>query len=103
MSTKKKAEFDYRGHAKKKAPSSKLIRRGAKRRAKPVEIKKQRITIRIDEEILDEFRQLAPGGRGYQRLINHALREWLAARGVKELVRDELRDVLEDVVAKAAG
>jgi len=103
MSTKKKAHFDYQGHAREQGPNTGLIRRAAKRHSTISEVGKQRITIRIDDEILEEFKRLVPGGRGYQSLINHALREWLAARGVKELVRDELREVIQEVVAKAAG
>ena len=67
------------------------------KRQPPAEVVKQRITIRIDEDVLQEFRQLVPDGRGYQRLINQALREWLIARDVKELVRNELRDIIEKV------
>ena len=102
MSTKKGAEFDYRRHSKASGPDAGKVRRGAQRRTKPAEPGKQRITIRIDEKILEEFRQLTPGG-GYQRLINQALRDWLAARGVKELVRTELQGMIEEAVTKAAG
>jgi uncharacterized protein (DUF4415 family) len=103
MSTKKSAEFDYRRHAKVSGPDTAKVRRGTQRRAKPIEPSKRRITIRIDQEILEEFRQLTPGGRGYQRLINHALREWLTARGIKELVRTELQGMVAEAVTKAAG
>jgi len=103
MSTKKKKdEFDYHDYMKRSGPNPNTAHRGFKRRRKPpVEVVKQRITIRIDEDILEEFRQLVPKGRGYQSLINHALREWLAARGMKELLREELRDVIQELVEKA--
>ena len=60
---------------------------------------KDRITIRIDRDVLDQFKELATEGRSYQRLINGALREWLAARGVKELIREELEGLTERVVS----
>ena len=103
MSTKKSAGFDYQSDARKQGPNVRLTRRGTERRSNTSEVSKQRITIRIDDEILEQFKQLVPSGRGYQSLINHALREWLAARGVKELVREELREVIEEVVSKAVG
>jgi hypothetical protein len=31
----------------------------------------------------------------YAKLINQALREWLAAQNVKELVREELHEMLQ--------
>jgi len=50
---------------------------------------KTAITIRLDDDVLEAFRMQA-GDRGYQTLINRALREWLTAQSVKELVREEL-------------
>ena len=103
MSTKKKkGELDYHDYMKTSAPDPRTKRRGFKRRRRPpVDVVKQRITIRIDEDFLEEFRRLVPSGRGYQSLINHALREWLAARGMKELLRQELRGVIQELVEKA--
>lgn len=56
---------------------------------------KQRITIRVDEDILVEFKELAGDDGNYQTLINHALRQWLEARGLKEMLREELPSLLE--------
>jgi len=67
---------------------------------KKQEVKKQRITIRLDEEVLEAFREMAPEGRGYQKLINEALKEWLLAEDVKEVVREELRRFLDKVEGK---
>ena len=36
---------------------------------------KQQVTLRLDADILAWFKERAPGGRGYQTDINHALRE----------------------------
>ena len=43
---------------------------------------KTRITIHIDDEVLEAFRQRADtAGRGYQTMINEALREHLGQSG----------------------
>jgi uncharacterized protein (DUF4415 family) len=42
---------------------------------------KERISIRIDKDILEFFRS---GGRGYQSRINKVLREYMAVRRYKE-------------------
>jgi uncharacterized protein (DUF4415 family) len=50
------------------------------RRARPVK-RKTRITIYLDDEVLEEFRLLSERcGTGYQTLINAALRTRLAPR-----------------------
>ena len=57
---------------------------------------KSRITIRIDEDILDEFKSIASDGKGYQSLINQALREWLIARDVRSLLKEEIAELLQE-------
>ncbi|SFB71138.1 BrnA antitoxin family protein [Massilia yuzhufengensis] len=53
------------------------------RRARPPK-RKTRITIYLDDEVLNEFRNLSERcGTGYQTLINAALRHRLAAPGVE--------------------
>ena len=62
---------------------------------------KTRITIYIDDEVLEEFRDRADAsGRGYQTMINEALRASLgkASRPVDEetlrrVIREEIRKV----------
>jgi uncharacterized protein (DUF4415 family) len=59
---------------------------------------KTRITIYLDDEVLDRFRLTAErSGKGYQTLINDALRahqgvaeKALTAKQVREIVREEL-------------
>lgn len=59
---------------------------------------KTRITIFLDNEILEEFRRRADSaGRGYQTMINDALREYLGkskkpldARTLRRILREEL-------------
>ena len=60
---------------------------------------KTRITIRLDDDVLDWFRERveAAGGGNYQTLINDALRQVLESSQepletvVRRVVRDELR------------
>ena len=61
---------------------------------------KTRITIMLDDEILDAFRRRADEqGIGYQTLINLALREHLARRPVDE---EALRRILREEPHSAA-
>lgn len=65
----------------------------------PVPAGKSRITIRIDEDILEWFREQvnAAGGGNYQTMINAALRGHIANRTVplektlRRVIREELR------------
>jgi uncharacterized protein (DUF4415 family) len=60
---------------------------------------KTRITIFLDDDILEEFRERADAaGRGYQTMINEALREYLGksrqpldAQTLRRILREELR------------
>lgn len=51
---------------------------------------KQKITIRLDCDLVKAFKSFTPEGKGYQLLINQALRDWLTAQSVKEMIREEL-------------
>lgn len=55
---------------------------------------KTRITIRLDEDILDWFRGQvhAEGGGNYQTLINSALREYVSQR------REPLEEILRRII-----
>ncbi len=60
---------------------------------------KTRITIHLDDEVLEAFRERADAtGRGYQTMINEALREHLGRSGdridadtIRRIVREEVR------------
>ena len=60
---------------------------------------KVRITIRLDADIVDYFKQVVhdAGGGNYQTLINEALREHLQARDerlektLRKVIREELK------------
>lgn len=73
-------------------------RRGA---IDPLPPGKARITIRLDEDILDWFRSRvhAAGGGNYQTLINQALREYMEQR--TESLEDILRRVLREELGSA--
>jgi len=62
----------------------------------PPEPGKTRITIRLDNEILDHFRKRAHemGGGNYQTLINDALRENIRRGGIEAAVRRAVREEL---------
>ena len=57
---------------------------------------KTRITIRLDDDILEWFRDQADaaGGANYQTLINQALRAYIDAQG--ELLEDRIREVVRE-------
>jgi uncharacterized protein (DUF4415 family) len=77
-----KEEYDFKN-----------ARRGAVVRVPPG---KARITIRLDDDILDWFRAQvnAAGGGNYQTLINDALREYMQRR--KEPLEETLRRVIRE-------
>ncbi len=62
---------------------------------------KTRITIYLDDEVIDAFRERAEKlGRGYQTLINDALREAVSetespvdAKTLRKILREELKKV----------
>jgi uncharacterized protein (DUF4415 family) len=98
MNTSAPEEFDYPRHVKQHGVEAKKVSRGTRAREMRRAGVKERITIRIDQDVLERFKELTPQGQGYQSLINEALRDWLSARGVKELIREELEEMTEKVV-----
>lgn len=74
-------------------------RRGA---IEPMAPGKSRITIRLDDEILDWFRTQAhaAGGGNYQTMINAALREYIVQR--REPLEEVLRRVLREELHQPA-
>jgi len=63
---------------------------------------KSRITIRLDDEILNWFRREVhkAGGGNYQTLINHALRDYIKNR--PESLEEVVRRVVREEVRKSA-
>lgn len=101
MSTINNDVFDYQAHVRGNSPSAVRIQRGADARRQRFEAAIARLAVRLDEDVLEQFQQLVAQGEGYERLVNQALREWLSARDVKELVRAELQQVIRQALSTA--
>jgi BrnA antitoxin of type II toxin-antitoxin system len=74
--------------------------RGRRGAVVPIPPGKTRITIRLDDDILDWFRDQvdSAGGGNYQTLINTALREYMAQR--RESIETTVRRVVREEFAK---
>ena len=66
---------------------------------------KTRITIRIDDDILDWFREqvTAAGGGNYQTMINNVLREYIESREVVSLEKTLRRVIREELRKRGAA
>ena len=75
--------------------------RGKRGAILPVPAGKTRITIRIDDDILEWFRKQVheAGGGSYQTMINRALREHI--EGQSEPLEETLRRVLREVIPES--
>lgn len=71
------------------------LARAARRKAAA---QKQRITTRVDGDVIEEFKDLAGEEGSYQSLINLALRQWLEAQGLKELLRKDLPELVQQAM-----
>jgi len=62
---------------------------------------KSRVTIRLDDDVLDWFRQQVDdaGGGNYQTLINEALRRFMGRK--EESLEKTLRRVIRDEIRRA--
>ncbi len=103
MSTTTESEFDYVDHVRSERPDRAHMTRGPQeRRMRHAGTKKERVTIRLDSDIVESFKDLTGEvrGKGYQTLVNQALREWLLARGVHELMREEIRRALREELVR---
>ena len=73
--------------------SGKLILRQRKQgRLLPL---KQRVNIYLDREIIEHFKQRA-GGRGYQTLLNEALKQVIQQNRLEDTLRRVIREELHD-------
>lgn len=68
----------------------------------PPEPGKTRITIRLDNEVLDHFYDKVEkaGGGSYQTLINEALREHIRGARLEKVVRQTVREELREFRTK---
>jgi uncharacterized protein (DUF4415 family) len=78
------------------------LRKGKRGPVIPSPPEKVRITIRLDRDIVDHFRdQIRKAHRGnYQTLINEALREHIQRPGLAQQVSAEVRSVLREELEK---
>lgn len=78
-------------------------KRGRVLPAEPEPESKTRITIRLDQDIVDRFLQMAEesGTTGYQTLINAALREYLDGKVPK--FEDTLRRIIREELKSSAA
>lgn len=97
MSTTDRQEFDYYTYMQTHEPDVSRLHRGPDARERRFKEATMKDRVRIDADILEQFHQRTPDGENYQDAINHALREWLSAQNVKELVRDEVHLMMDDV------
>ncbi len=73
----------------------------AKRGAVVPQAGKTRITIYLDDSVIEEFRSRAESaGKGYQTLINDALKEYLAKDS--EPLEEILRKIIREEMGRAA-
>jgi uncharacterized protein (DUF4415 family) len=63
--------------------------------------RKKRVTILLDTVLIEYFRAKA-GGRGYQTLINEALRQAVEHDDLKETLRQIIREELNNAQSVAA-
>jgi uncharacterized protein (DUF4415 family) len=78
------------------------LRKGKRGAVIPLPPEKIRITIRLDRDIVDHFRdKVRQAHRGnYQSLINNALREHIQRPDLAQQVRAEVRSVLREELSK---
>jgi uncharacterized protein (DUF4415 family) len=73
----------------------------AKRGAVVPQVGKTRITIYLDDSVIEEFRARAESaGKGYQTMINDALKEYLAKGS--DTLEETLRKVIREEMGRAA-
>lgn len=71
--------------------------RGTRGPVVPVPPGKTRITIRIDDDILEWFRQQVEdqGGGNYQTMMNTALRDYINRHALEDMLRRVVREELK--------
>ena len=67
------------------------------KRGAVVKTNKDRITVRLDPDIIQWFRDQAKGGGNYQSLMNEALREYIQHQetSLEEILRRVIREELK--------
>src|SRR5215210_5553144 len=92
----------YQTYMREHEPDLTKIIRGPElhehRRRRMEEAAAKRPTVRLDEDVAKELRPLTNEDRTYGQVVNQALREWLAAKEMKELVREEIQLAFQQAV-----
>ncbi|MCP4397260.1 MAG: BrnA antitoxin family protein [bacterium] len=101
MSIIKEEEFDYQAYTREHPPDPSKIHRGPQASRQRLE-RKIKSMVHIDADILEQFQALSSEEYQCENLINRALRDWLYAKTMKELVRDELREIIQQVVSSSS-
>lgn len=52
---------------------------------------KKQLTIRLDADIIERFKELAGVDGSYQTLINRALQEWLEGKSINALIEPQIK------------
>jgi hypothetical protein len=95
--------FDYQANMREVPPDPSKIHRGpAERERRRAEAALRYQHVRIERENFEQFQQIAANGQNAEQLINQALREWLAAQGIKEMVRAEIQSAVRQTLSAAA-
>jgi len=93
--------FDYLAYTRENPPEPTKILRGTAERKRRFDEAMTRLSVRLDEDVFEQFRQRTAEGQSVERLINQALREWLSAQGMKELVRVEVQRAVQQSLSSA--
>ncbi|NOT63103.1 MAG: hypothetical protein HOP19_23080 [Acidobacteria bacterium] len=94
-------DFDYQAYTRETPPDPTKITRGPAARELRRAAAMLQQAVRIDPATLEQFRQLAGNGQSCEQLINQALQEWLAAQGLKEMVRTEMQAAVRQSLSAA--
>ena len=94
MSTINEDDFDYQAYMRNNPPDPTKINRGLEARRQRLAAAMKRPAVRVEQEILAQFQELVAPGQSAEQAINQALREWLAAKDLKEMIRAELQDAV---------
>jgi len=94
-----KDDFDYPAYFRENPPDPAKIQRGIEAREQRRKVTTPKTVVSIEDDIIAAFKQLVSQEQEYRQLINHALREWLIAKDVKELVRAELQKAIRQALA----
>jgi uncharacterized protein (DUF4415 family) len=92
-------DFDYQTFMREHPPDLSKIQRGPEARRRRLEAAMNNISVRIERDIFDQFEKFASPGQDCGKLINQALREWLATKDLEKFIRTELRQVVREELA----